>query len=132
MLEILRLCDCKQFWGGLFRMMCASAPLSVRWQVCVTMICLKWGDNDVRFGSAQPTVTVCVTMICLKWGDNDVRFDSAQRTVAGVGTMICLKWNDMMYAERSRSVSLFILKIMKNIKIFSGEQHSFLQEILSL
>ncbi len=38
-------------------MMCASAPLSPQWQVFVTMICLKWGGNDVGFGSAQPTVT---------------------------------------------------------------------------
>ncbi len=64
-------------------MMCASTPLSLRWWVCVTMICLKWGGNDVRFDSAQPTMEGVITMICLKWGDNDVRFGSAQRTAAG-------------------------------------------------
>ena len=35
--------------------MCASAPLSARWWVWLTMICLKWCSSDVRFGSAQHT-----------------------------------------------------------------------------
>jgi hypothetical protein len=35
--------------------MCASAPLSARWWVWLTMICLKWIGIDVCFDSAQPT-----------------------------------------------------------------------------
>jgi hypothetical protein len=46
--------------------MYASAPLSARWWICVTMICLKWSGVDVRFGSAQRTVVGVFTMICLK------------------------------------------------------------------
>jgi hypothetical protein len=46
----------KIFFNGKVYLLCASASLSLRWKVCVTMICLKLSSNDVRFGSAQRTV----------------------------------------------------------------------------
>jgi hypothetical protein len=49
-----------------------------------TMICLKWSDNDVGFGSAQRTAVGLCYNDLFKWSWNEVRFGSAQRTVVGV------------------------------------------------